>query len=143
MTGQMVYVPGEAPRAQPDFHVFHRYAANFPWRSHAVWFLAQMARWGRIARPADALAVAREVYRPDSYRAAAEALGVASPLGDLKTEGRHAGPWTLADATAPLTLGAARFFDGRLFDPLAPETMTGSPGTSPLTDATCNPQERS
>ena len=24
----------------PDFHVFHRHYANFPWRSHADWFLA-------------------------------------------------------------------------------------------------------
>lgn len=143
MTGQMVYVPGEAPRALPDFHVFHRYAANFPWRSHAVWFLAQMARWGRIARPADALAMAREVYRPDLYRAAAESLGMASPRSDLKTEGGHAGPWMLADATAPLTLGADRFFDGRLFDPLAPEATTDRLGTSPLTDTPCNSQERS
>jgi len=143
MTGQMIYVPGEAARAQPDFHVFHRYAANFPWRSHAIWFLAQMARWGRIERPADWLAAAREVYRPDRYRAAAEALGMPSPQGDLKTEGSHALPWTLADATAPLTLGADRFFDGRLFDPLAPEAVPDRLTASPFTDSSCNPQERS
>src|SRR5690606_23106060 len=29
-------------------HVFHRYAATFPWRSHALWLLSQMIRWGQI-----------------------------------------------------------------------------------------------
>ena len=29
---------GEKPRMAPDHNVFHRYAANFPWRSHALWF---------------------------------------------------------------------------------------------------------
>jgi nitrate/nitrite transport system substrate-binding protein len=51
--------------ALPDFHVFHRYAANFPWTSHAVWLLAQMLRWGQLASPIDIGAAARDVYRPD------------------------------------------------------------------------------
>src|SRR5438552_221671 len=33
----------------PDFHVFYRQHANFPWRSHADWFLAQMVRWGQVS----------------------------------------------------------------------------------------------
>ena len=102
-----------------------------------------MTRWGRIERPADWLAAASEVYRPDLYREAAGALGMASPRCDLKTEGSHAGPWPFADATAPLSLGADRFFDGRFFDPLAPEATTVCVGTSPLTDPISNPLERS
>ena len=27
---------------------FWRYGATFPWRSHAAWFLTQMARWALI-----------------------------------------------------------------------------------------------
>ena len=37
---------GTAPSVVADFHVFHRYAANFPWLSHAEWIIAQMIRWG-------------------------------------------------------------------------------------------------
>src|SRR5262249_6006323 len=48
LSGHLVREPGGAPIAIPDFHVFHRYAANFPWISHGVWLLSQMARWGQI-----------------------------------------------------------------------------------------------
>ena len=48
LTGTVQFSSNEAPRSASDFNVFHRYAANFPWRSHAVWFLSQMLRWGQI-----------------------------------------------------------------------------------------------
>ena len=50
----------------PDFHVFQRNAANFPWRSHADWFLAQMVRWKQAPADIDIKAVADRVYRTDS-----------------------------------------------------------------------------
>ena len=55
----------------PDFHVFHRDHANFPWRSHADWFLAQMVRWGQASPGIDITATADRVYRTDLFRAAA------------------------------------------------------------------------
>src|SRR5215475_10703073 len=55
----------------PDFHVFHRKFANFPWRSHADWFLAQMVRRGQVAPTVDIKATSDRVYRTDIYRAAA------------------------------------------------------------------------
>ena len=120
MTGTFRYAAGEAPRPLPDFNVFHRYAANFPWRSHAVWFLTQMIRWGQIEQPLDIRATAAAVYRPDLYRDAAKALGVPAPSRDDKTEGTHAAPWTLSEASAPIAMGPDRFFDGRVFDPARP-----------------------
>lgn len=76
MTGTFEYAPGDR-RSLPDFNVFHRYEATYPFYSDAVWFLTQMRRWGQIgeARP-DAWYhdVAKRVYRPDVYRKAAEAL---------------------------------------------------------------------
>ncbi len=42
----------------PGFHVFQRDAANFPWRSHADWFLAQMVRWKQAPADTDIKAVA-------------------------------------------------------------------------------------
>src|SRR6185369_3464639 len=45
LTGRLPMSHDGEALALPDFHVFHRYAANFPWVSHAVWLLTQMRRW--------------------------------------------------------------------------------------------------
>ena len=120
MTGTWLRSKGSEPVAMPDFNVFFRYAATFPWRSHAVWFLTQMVRWGQIETPINFNAVAEAVYRPDIYRAAAAELGIAYPTVDFKTEGTNASPWTLTDATAPIEMGPDLFFDGMTFDPTRP-----------------------
>jgi nitrate/nitrite transport system substrate-binding protein len=76
MTGTFEYEKGDK-RPVPDFNVFFRYHATYPYYSDAVWYLTQMRRWGQIAEPkADAwyAETAKSVYRPDIYRAAAEAL---------------------------------------------------------------------
>lgn len=76
MTGTFEYEKGDK-RAVPDFNVFFRYHATYPYYSDAVWYLTQMRRWGQIAEPKpDAwyAETAKSVYRPDIYRAAAEAL---------------------------------------------------------------------
>jgi len=128
MTGTFQYVKGEPPRPLPDFNVFYRYAATFPWRSHASWFITQMVRWGQIGEPLDVKAAAARIYRPDIYREAAKGLGVPYPTVDAKTEGTHAGPWTLTDATKPIPMGPDRFFDGMTYDPAKPaEYLKGFP----------------
>jgi nitrate/nitrite transport system substrate-binding protein len=76
----------------PDIHVFHRQYANFPWRSHADWFLAQMVRWGQAAPSIDIKATADRVYRTDIYRAAAGEMGVACPAADRLPTGGHGEP---------------------------------------------------
>lgn len=108
--------PQEAGPEDRDGIVFHRHAAGFPWRSHAVWFLSQMLRWGQIPHGTDLGAVAEAVYRPDLYRAAAMDLGAPAPLVDEKVEGLHASPWTLDEATAPIAMAPDLFFDGGRFD---------------------------
>jgi len=120
MTGTFRYSKGEAPRPLPDFNVFYRYAATYPWRSHAEWFITQMIRWGQIEKPLDIKKTAAAVYRPDIYREAAKAVGIAVPTVDHKTEGTHAGPWTLTHATKPIPMGPDKFFDGMTFDPAKP-----------------------
>jgi len=74
MTGTFEFEKGDK-RAIPDFNVFFRYFATYPYYSDAVWYLSQMRRWGQIgeAKP-DAWydEVARSVYRPDIYLKAAE-----------------------------------------------------------------------
>ncbi len=116
MLGTFQYARTEFARSLPDFNVFHRFAANFPWRSHAVWFITQMLRWGHLDRAVDIRAIAERVYRPDLLRTAADALGMGLPEIDYKTEGMHADAWALDG----IRLGSDRFFDGGAFDPNDP-----------------------
>ncbi len=76
MTGTFEYEKGDK-REVPDFNVFFRYFATYPYYSDAVWYLSQMRRWGQIAEPKEDAwydEVARKVYRPDLYAIAAKAL---------------------------------------------------------------------
>ena len=116
-TGTFRYAIDEEPRPLPDFNVFYRYAATFPWRSHAVWFMSQMVRWGQIEEPLDIVKAASEIYRPDIYREAVKGLGIPVPTIDMKTEGTHAEGWTLEEATSPIAMGPDRFFNGDVFNP--------------------------
>jgi NitT/TauT family transport system ATP-binding protein/nitrate/nitrite transport system substrate-binding protein len=99
-----------------DLSTFFANAATFPWRSHAMWFLREMARWGHVDRALDVPAVAAAVYRPDLYRLAAAEVGVTAPLDDTKTEGEHGAGWMLASTGAPIAMGPDRFCDGAVFD---------------------------
>lgn len=76
MTGTFEYEKGDA-RPVPDFNVFFRHHATYPYWSDAIWYLTQMRRWGQIPeqKPDEwYFEMARKVYRPDLYRRAAEAL---------------------------------------------------------------------
>jgi nitrate/nitrite transport system substrate-binding protein len=76
MTGTFEYEKGDK-REVPDFNVFFRYFATYPYYSDAVWYLSQMRRWGQITEPkADAWFhdTAKNVYRPDIYLKAARML---------------------------------------------------------------------
>jgi nitrate/nitrite transport system substrate-binding protein len=77
---------------RPGFHVFQKDAANFPWRSHADWFLKQMVRWNQAPADIDITGVADRVYRTDFYRAAAREMGVDCPAVDRLPPGGHGEP---------------------------------------------------
>ena len=117
LTGQLTIDQRQTPRELADFHVFYRYAANFPWRSHALWMLSQMVRWGQLPADTDLLAAAHAVYRPDIYRLAVARLGVPLPAVDMKAEGGHRAGWKLGEGAGAVALGADRFIDGAVFDP--------------------------
>ncbi len=76
MTGTFEYEKGDK-RELPDFNVFFRYDATYPFYSDCIWYLTQMRRWGQIAetKTDDWYAgIARQVYRPDVYLEAAKSL---------------------------------------------------------------------
>jgi nitrate/nitrite transport system substrate-binding protein len=117
VSGELRVEAGGATRQLPEFHVFQRFAATFPWRSHATWMLTQMLRWGEIEKALDLRAVARSVYWTELYREVAAEVGIACPDQDEKLEGVHAEPWQLDSRAGPIELGADRFVDGSRFDP--------------------------
>jgi len=76
MTGTFEYEKGDK-RDVPDFNVFYRHFATYPYYSDAIWYLSQMRRWGQItdAKSDDWYKdVAKKVYRPDIYLEAAKLL---------------------------------------------------------------------
>ena len=76
MTGTFEYEKGDK-RDVPDFNVFFRYNATYPFYSDAVWYLTQMRRWGQIpeAKPDSWYEeTAKSVYKPAIYLEAAKLL---------------------------------------------------------------------
>lgn len=116
LTGHLAIGPDAAMEVE-DFFVPQARGATFPWKSHALWFYSQMARWGQVLHTPANAALARETYRPDLYRAALKPLGVALPGANAKVEGALTRPTAVGSAGASLILGPDGFFDGSLFDP--------------------------
>ncbi len=76
MTGTFEYEKGDN-RAVPDFNVFFRHHATYPYYSDAIWYLTQMRRWGQIEQDKSDdwyKDIAAKVYRPDIYAKAAQSL---------------------------------------------------------------------
>ena len=116
LTGHLA-LGGGAELTVEDFFLPFGKAANFPWKSHALWFYTQMVRWGQVKHSAAHMALARDTYRPDLYRAALKPLGVALPGANAKVEGALTAATPVGSAGASLVLGPDGFFDGRIFDP--------------------------
>jgi nitrate/nitrite transport system substrate-binding protein len=108
MTGTFEYEKGDK-REVPDFNVFFRHFATYPYYSDAIWYLTQMRRWGQIpeAKP-DAWfeETAKSVYRPDVYLQAAKML---VEEGKAKQEDF---PWDSDGYRAP----SSDFIDGVAYD---------------------------
>jgi two-component system, oxyanion-binding sensor len=96
---------------------FHAGAATYPWRSHALWFLVEMRRWGLIDDRRPLRDIVQRVYRPDLYADALAPAGAPIPAFDMKTEGEHASAWLLPASPEPIAMAADLFCDGAVFDP--------------------------
>ncbi len=118
MTGTFEYEKGDK-RAVPDFNVFFRYFATYPYYSDAVWYLTQMRRWGQIpeGKPDDWYGqIAKDVYKPDIYLKAAKAL-----VADGKAKDSDF-PWDSDGYRAP----TADFIDGITYDGRKPNSYIDS-----------------
>jgi nitrate/nitrite transport system substrate-binding protein len=118
MTGTFEYERGDK-RAVPDFNVFFRHFATYPYYSDAIWYLTQMRRWGQIAegKPDDwYAATAKSVYLPDVYLKAARLL-VAEGLARESDF-----PWASDGYRAP----TGDFIDGIVYDGRKPNAYLDS-----------------
>jgi two-component system, oxyanion-binding sensor len=96
LSGQLE-LGGGVSASVPDHFIPSEHAANFPWKSHALWYYSQMVRWGEATHSDNAAAIAAACFRPDLYRQAIAGMAVSTPQADSKND--------------------AGFFDGRTFDP--------------------------
>ncbi|MFY0652069.1 MAG: ABC transporter substrate-binding protein [Cyclobacteriaceae bacterium] len=107
MTGTFEFEKGDK-RSMPDFNVFYRYHATYPFYSDGIWFLTQMRRWGQIpdTKPADWYhSTIKDIYRPDIWSKAADLLVEEGYLG--------AGELPTTDGYKPATMD---FIDGINYD---------------------------
>ena len=107
MTGTFEFEKGDK-RSMPDFNVFYKYNATYPFYSDGIWFLTQMRRWGQIpdAKPANWYKeTISEIYRPDVWKKAAELLVAEGhiPASDIPS----------TDGYKPVTTD---FIDGNSYD---------------------------
>lgn len=115
LTGEFTMAKHLSPVQIRDFHVFGRYQAGFPWRSHAQWMVKSSSALLGKSIPGDLCqTLVQQCYRPDLYRQAARFLNLPSPDQDYKAEGVHDGEWELAEG---LVMGADRMLGGNRFLP--------------------------
>jgi NitT/TauT family transport system ATP-binding protein len=114
---RLVLTQGGAETGIEDFLVLHREAANFPWRSQAMWLYSQMVRWGHAPHDEGGFEAAAAIFRPDIYRTALAGTDAILPSASAKVEGAIGVPTGAGSVSGRLIMGPDRFFDGRLFDP--------------------------
>jgi len=117
LSGRIKLTPDGYSVDADNFLLLHRRAANFPWRSQALWIYSQLVRWGFVEASVDAQAAASAVFRSDIYRRALTGGATPMPGASLKVEGSLGAEHGVASDKGTLTLGPDRFFDGRVFDP--------------------------
>lgn len=118
MTGTFEFEAGDV-RDVPDFNVFYRYYATYPYYSDAVWYLTQMRRWGQIAEDQPDSwydEVAKSVYRPDLYLEAARQLVDEGLIEEADV------PWDSSGYREP----TAEFIDGVTYDGTKPNAYIDS-----------------
>ena len=112
MTGTFEYERGDK-RSVPDFNVFFRYFATYPYYSDAIWYLSQMRRWGQIpdSKPDSWYhEIAKKVYRLDIYLKAARMVVEDGNADESEF------PWDTDGYRDP----QSEFIDGIVFDGRAP-----------------------
>ncbi|TXS95416.1 ABC transporter substrate-binding protein [Parahaliea maris] len=109
LAGALVFSRGGAAHEMPDFHVFGRYQAGFPWRSDGEWLAAQSsALLGKTLSEERCKSLVQQTCRTDLYREAARYLSLPAPATDYRPVNAHSESWEQAPG---ITLGADHRFE--------------------------------
>jgi nitrate/nitrite transport system substrate-binding protein len=106
MIGKFEYEKGDI-RSEPDWDVFFRNYATYPYYSDAIWWLTQVRRWGQVGPKTEEwyFELSKKVYHPEIWMTAAQ---------ELVKEGK------LAESDIPQTDGfkepSTKFIDDVTFD---------------------------
>jgi len=100
----------------PDFNLFYKYAAAFPWHSHAAWYISQMIRWGDLPDSLDVKNIIKDIFWVDFHRQVCTEMGLDCPVINTKSEGHHLQQWELFSDNHSILMAADTFFNGDTFD---------------------------
>ena len=116
LTGKYKYHQNGEIIDLPDFNLFFKYAAAFPWHSHAAWYISQMIRWGDLSDSMDIKNIIKDIYWVDFYRQICTDMGLDCPVIDIKSEGQHFDKWELTSGNHSIEMAEDKFFDGETFE---------------------------
>ncbi len=119
LTGRIAVSADGREETPPGFLEFFDGAANFPWRSQALWIAGRIAARMGLDR-AEAMRAARDCFRADLYRRFLGPIGADMPGASEKVEGALQRRSAVASSTGEMFLGPDCFFDGHVFDPALP-----------------------
>jgi nitrate/nitrite transport system substrate-binding protein len=107
LQGTIDYGDGRSVTKSGHYMKFWADNASFPYKSHDLWFVTENVRWGVLPQSTNKQALVNKVNRVDIWREAAKSVGVTTaPAGDSR--------------------GVETFFDGKKFDPAAPDAYLAS-----------------
>jgi NitT/TauT family transport system ATP-binding protein len=115
LTRWIVTGSGQTAKQVDRFMNFHNGAANFPWRSQAMWIANKIVSWHDLDLTASH-EIARKCFRSDIYRSALTPIGADLPSASEKIEGAMSVPTAVASTMGEMILGPDRFFNGAVFD---------------------------
>lgn len=110
ISGLLTPTKGAAPIKIERFLQFHKFAANFLWRSQAAWIADQLGGTNEDVNRA------KSCFRSDLYRRNLEGIGVDLPTASVKVEGSLSEETAVASTKGRMILAPDAFFDGRTFD---------------------------
>jgi len=100
----------------PDFNLFYKYTAAFPWHSHAAWYISQMIRWKDLPNTMDVKNIIKDIFWVDFHRQICSEMGLDYPVSNSKVEGQHLHQWDLASNEHSILMASDTFFNGETFD---------------------------
>ena len=107
--GAIDYGDGRMVENSPVAMKFWADHAAYPFQSHDLWFLTENMRWGILPAETDTKALVAKVNREELWRDAVKTIGVAAK-----------------DIPTGTSRGKETFFDGKVFDPAAPQAYLKS-----------------